>query len=176
MEAFMRIRFAIVTVAAMFLSCGVSAQEKQLQDPAQSKELNTQAYIQLLRADLKASKRTLIKESMQLDESQTAAFWPLYNQYDVEQTKLADQKLALVQGYAHDFLNMTHEKADQLAQRALNLDDQRQALRRKYYDLFKKALPTVLVVRFFQLENQIQMVVDLQIATNLPIIEEAPPK
>jgi hypothetical protein len=176
MEAFMRIRFAIVTVAAMFLACGVSAQEKQLQDPAQSKELNTQAYIQLLRADLKASKRTLIKESMQLDESQAAAFWPLYNQYDVEQTKLADQKLALVQGYAHDFLNMTDEKADQLAQRALNLDDQRQALRRKYYDLFKKALPTVLVVRFFQLENQIQMVVDLQIAANLPIIEEAPPK
>lgn len=170
------IRFAIVTVSAMLLSCGVSAQEKQLQDPAQSKELNTQAYIQLLRSDLKASKRTLIKESMQLDENQAAAFWPLYNQYDVEQTKLGDQKLALIQDYAHDFLNMTNEKADQLAQRALNLDDQRQALRRKYYDLFKKALPTVLAVRFFQLENQIQLVVDLQIAANLPIIEEAPLK
>jgi hypothetical protein len=29
-------------------------------------ELNLQAYVQLLRADLKASKRALIKESMQL--------------------------------------------------------------------------------------------------------------
>jgi hypothetical protein len=37
-------------------------------------------------------------------------------------------------------------------------------------------LPTVLVVRFFQLENQIQLIVDLQIAENLPIIEEAPGK
>jgi hypothetical protein len=37
----------------------------------------------------------------------------------------------------------------------------------------KKALPTVLVVRFFQVENQIQLIVDLQIASNLPIIEEA---
>jgi hypothetical protein len=113
---------------------------------------------------------------MQLDESQAAAFWPLYNQYDVEQTKLADQKLALVQDYAKNFMSMTDAKADQLARRALELDDQRQALRKKYYDLFKKALPTVLVVRFFQLENQIQLVVDLQIAANLPIIEEAPPK
>jgi hypothetical protein len=176
MEAIMRIRFAIVTAAALFLSCGLSAQEKQLQDSAQSKEVNTQTYIQLLRADLKTSKRALIKESMQLDENQAAAFWPLYNQYDVEQTKLGDQKLALIQDYSRDFLTMTDEKADQLARGALELDDQRQALRKKYYDLFKKALPTVLVVRFFQLENQIQLVVDLQIAANLPIIEEAPPK
>jgi hypothetical protein len=172
----MRIRFAILAGAALVFSCCVAAQEKQLQDPAESKELNTQAYIQLLRSDLKASKRTLIKESMQLDEKQAAAFWPLYNQYDVEQTKLGDQKLALIQDYSRDFLTMTDEKADQLARRALELDDQRQALRKKYYDLFKKALSTVLVVRFFQLENQIQLVVDLQIAANLPIIEEAPPK
>jgi hypothetical protein len=176
MEAFMRTRFAITGIAAMFLSWGVGAQEKQLQDPNQSKELNTQAYVQLLRADLKASKRALIKESMQLDESQASAFWPLYNQYDVEQSKLGDQKLALIQEYGHDFLTMTDAKADQLGHRALELEDQRQALRKKYYELFKKTLPTVLVVRFFQLDNQIQLVVDLQIAANLPIIEEAPPK
>ncbi len=172
----MRIRFAIIAAAALVLSCSVFAQEKQLQDPAESKELNTQAYIQLLRSDLKASKRTLIKESMQLTESQAAAFWPLYNQYDAEQTKLGDQKLALIQDYAKNFMNMTDAKADQLAHGALELDDQRQAVRKKYYDLFKKVLPTVLVVRFFQLENQIQLIVDLQIAANLPIIEEAPPK
>src|ERR1700693_4887444 len=110
MEAFMRIRFAFVAAVALFLSCDLLAQEKQLQDPAESKELNTQAYIQLLRADLKASQRTIIKKSMQLDEKQSAAFWPLYNQYDVEQSKLGDQKLALIQEYAHDFLTMTDEK------------------------------------------------------------------
>ena len=171
----MSIRFAFVAAAVLFLTGTISAQEKQIQDPAESKELNTQAYIQLLRADLKASKRTLIKEAMQLDDSQAAAFWPVYNQYDVEQTKLGDEKLAIVQDYAHDFLTMTPEKADQLADRATDLD-QRLAVRKKYYDLMKKALPTVLVVRFFQIENQIQLIVDLQIAANLPIIEEAPPK
>jgi hypothetical protein len=176
MEAFMGIRFATVAAAVLSLSCGLSAQEKQLRDPAQSKEENTLAYIQLLRSDLKASKRAVIKESMQLDEKQSAAFWPLYNQYDVEQTKLGDQKLALIQDYAHDFLTMTDEKADELAHRAMGIDDQRLALREKYYDLMKKALPTVIVVRFFQLENQIQLIVDLQIAANLPIVEESSPK
>ena len=40
----------------------------------------------------------------------------------------------------------------------------------------KKVLPTVLVVRFFQLDNQVQMLIELQIASNLPIIEESPSK
>jgi hypothetical protein len=172
----MRIRFAFITTVALFLSCGISAQEKQLKDSAESKELNTQAYVRLLRSDLKVSKRAIIKESMQLDEKQSADFWPLYNQYDVEQTKLGDQKLALIQSYANGFLTMSDEKADQLAHRAMEIDTQRLALREKYYDLLKKVLPAVLVVRFFQLENQIQLIVDLQIAENLPIIEEAPAK
>jgi hypothetical protein len=172
----MKIRFVFIVTVALLLGRGISAQEKQLKDPTESTELNTQAYIQLLRSDLKASKRAIIKESMQLDEKQSADFWPAYNQYDVEQTKLGDQKLALIQSYAKDFLTMTDEKADQLAHRAMEIDTQRLALREKYYDLLKKVLPTVLVVRFFQVENQIQLIVDLQTAENLPIIEEAPAK
>jgi hypothetical protein len=118
MEAFMGIRFATVAAAVLFLSCGLSAQEKRVRDPAESKEENTLAYIQLLRSDLKASKRAVIKESMQLDEKQSAAFWPLYNP-----RRGADQAC----------------RPDELAHRA------------------------VIVVRFFQLENQIQLIVDLQI-------------
>lgn len=172
----MKFRFALITFAALLFSHGLAAQDKQLKDSAESKELNMQAYVQLLRSDLKATKRTLIKESMLLDDKQAEVFWPLYNQYDVEQSKLGDQKLALIQQYAANFLTMTDEKADQLTLQAMSLEDQRLALRKKYYDLMKKSLPAVIVARFLQLENQIQLVVDLQIASNLPIIEEAPPK
>jgi hypothetical protein len=135
-----------------------------------------QTYVGLLRSDLKVSKRAIIKESMQLDDKQAEVFWPLYNQYDVEQTKLGDEKLALIEAYAHDFLTMNDQKADQLANQSLKIEDQRLALRRKYYDLMKKSLPATVVVRFFQLENQIDLIVGLQIASHLPIIEEAPPK
>lgn len=40
----------------------------------------------------------------------------------------------------------------------------------------KKSLPAIAVVRFFQVENQIQLLVDLQIASNLRIIETAEQK
>jgi len=164
-----RLTAAILIVMA---ATGLWAQQNKVQDPAESKELNDQAYVRLLRTDLKAKKDAIVKEEMQLNDQQAAAFWPIYHSYDTEQAKLVDEKLAIVNDYAQNFLTMGNEKADQLAQRVMALDDQRMALRKKYYELMKKALPTVLVVRFFQVENQIQLLLDLQIASNLPIIEQ----
>jgi hypothetical protein len=144
------------------------AQEKHLKDPSDSQVLNIQTYIALLQSDLNAQKRQIVNETMQLDDKQARAFWPIYNDYE--------EKLAIIQEYAADFLAMTNEKADELAQRVMALDDQRAALRRKYYELMKKSLPAILAVRFFQVENQIQLLVDLKIASNLPIIETAEQK
>jgi len=120
---------------------------------AQSNELNTEADVELLREDVQAKRQEVIKEGMQLDEKQAASFWPVYAG---QPKQLGDQKLAIIQDYAN-FMTMDDAKADELAQRVMALDEQRTALRKKYYQAMKKVLPTVLVVRFFQLDNQLQM-------------------
>ena len=169
---------------SVFLAFGFSvvvattlcAQEKHIKDPSESQVLNTQTYTELLHTDLSAQKRQIVNETMQLDDKQARIFWPIYNDFEAGLDKLADEKLAIVQEYATNFLTVTNEKADELAQRVMALDDQRLALRRKYYDLMKKSLPAIIVVRFFQVENQVQLLVDLKIASNLPIIETADQK
>jgi hypothetical protein len=171
----MRIRLALLALA-MMAATSVWAQQTKVQDPAQSKELNTQAYIQLLRKDLRANREVIVKEAMQLNEKQASVFWPIYKEYAAEQTKLGDEKQAIVTDYAQHFLTMTNEKADELAQRVMQLDEKRMALREKYYGIMKQSLPAILVARFFQVENQLQLLVDLQIASSLPIIEEADTK
>jgi hypothetical protein len=168
----MRIRWTVVLLVVFAVS-GLWAQEKKLQDPAESKELNEQAYARLLRTDLKTKKEAIIKEEMQLTAQQASAFWPIYRDYDAQQNKLIDQKLSVFQQYAQNFMSMTDQKADELAQKVIALDDQRLALRKKYYQLMKAALPTVLVVRFFHVESQIQSLMDLQIDSSLPIVEQA---
>jgi len=120
---------------------GLWAQEKKVEDPAESKELNNQAYVRLLRSDLKAAREQIIKETMQLNDQQAAAFWPIYHDYSAEQTKLGDEKLAIVQDYAQNFLSMSNEKADQLAQKVMALDDQRLALKKKYYEIMMESPP-----------------------------------
>jgi hypothetical protein len=168
----LRLLLVVLNLAAITLR----AQETRVKDPSESQELNTQAYIQLLRTDLNAQKEQIVRETMQLDDKQARIFWPIYKDYEADLDKIADEKLAIIQDYAANFMTMTNEKADELAQRVMALDDQKSALRRKYYELMRKSLPAIVVVRFFQVENQIQLIVDLKIAANLPIIEAADQK
>jgi hypothetical protein len=177
----MSIRFAALALALILAlaaaATGLPAQQTQapgthVQDSARSRELNTDAYIQLLRADLTAKKAQIVRETMELSDQQAPIFWPIYRQYQAEQSKLTTEKLAIVTDYANSFSTMTDEKADQLAQQTIELDQKRMALREKYYGTMKKALSPVIAVRFFQVEHQLQLIVDLQIAANLPIIEQ----
>ena len=180
----MRIRFAALALPlalALAAATGLAAQQTQapathVQDSARSRELNTDAYIQLLRADLSAKQEQIVREAMQLNDQQSAAFWPIYRAYQAEQSKLITDKLAIVMDYANNFSTMTDEKADQLAQQVMQLDEKRMALREKYYATMKKALSSIVAARFFQVEHQLQLIVDLQIAANLPIIEENDPQ
>jgi hypothetical protein len=61
-------RWISLMVAAM-VTAGLWAQEKKVQDPARSKELNTEADVELLREDVQAKRQEVIKEGMQLDEN-----------------------------------------------------------------------------------------------------------
>ena len=69
----------------------LSAQEKHIKDPSESQVLNTQSYTELLRTDLNAQKRQIISETMQLDDKQARIFWPIYNDYEADLDKLADE-------------------------------------------------------------------------------------
>jgi len=66
---------------------------------------------------------------------------------------------------------MTDEKAKELVDRALRLEGKRTKLKKKYFKKFDKVLPSKTVAKFFQLENQINLLIDLQIASELPLIK-----
>ena len=101
-----------------------------MQDPAQSKELNTEADVGLPREDVQVKRQEVIKEGMQLDEKQAASFWPVCEQYAGEPKQLGDEKLAIIQDDAKNFMTMDDAKADELAQRVMALDEQRTACER----------------------------------------------
>lgn len=139
--------------------------------PASSNEkLNIDAYIKLLRSDVRKDKSQIIGQVMQFDTDQSAIFWPIYKDFQGELTQNGDQVVALVTKYAENYDNMTDAVADQLATKLLDIEQQRNALKRKYYERFKTALDAITAARFLQVENQIEKVIDLQIASRLPVI------
>ena len=167
----MRIRLAALALA-LAAATSRCAQETHIQDPARSKELNTQAYIQLLHTDLSAKKAQIVRETMELNDQQSAIFWPICRQYQDEQTKVTADKLAIVADYSQNFSTMTDEKAGELAPACNAARRKTHGSPRERLRHHENALSPTLAVRFFQVEHQLQLIVDLQIAANLPIIEE----
>jgi hypothetical protein len=168
-----RILSATLTVTLSFVP-GAFAQEANTQaTTTEAQKTNINAYVELLRADVRAEKTAIMGEMMGLDDEQGAKFWPIYRQYDVELQQLNDEKLAGIKDFAKNYDSMTDEKADGLAKLALKLDSQRNDLKSAYYEKVREKLGGVIAARFLQVENQLLMVVDLQIASSLPIVSNS---
>ena len=139
--------------------------EKSISD----EERNTRAYIELLRKDLRRSRSQLMGEVMQLDTDESQQFWPVYKEFETELTKIGDQLVLLVRRYVEHYDKMTDALADELANKVLAAEQQRNALKKKYYDRIKKSMGAVTAMRFLQVENQLERLIDLQIAAQLPV-------
>src|SRR5271170_8485792 len=137
-----------------------------------AQEKNIQEYINLLRSDVRHQKAEIMGTMMQLTASDAAKFWPIYNEYDAELTKLNDLRAANIQEYARTYTQMTDEKADELIQKVLAYDKQRCELLTKYYGRVKPQLGAITAARFVQVERQLLLTIDLQIASSLPIVGE----
>jgi len=139
-----------------------------------NEETNLRAYIELLRTDVKKFKSQIMGEVMELDAGESAKFWPIYKEFEAEYAILGDQIVALVRNYADHYDKMTDAVADQLGNQALTVEQQRNVLKKKYYDRVKAELGAITATRFIQVQNQLERIVDLQVAAELPVIHARP--
>jgi hypothetical protein len=134
---------------------------------------NIQAYIALLRGDVRQQKAEMVGVVMQLSAADAAKFWPIYEEYDTELTKLNDQRVANIQEYARTYDQMTDQTADELIQKALSFRKQRSELLAKYYERVRQALGGIEAARFIQVEDQLLLIIDLQIDSLLPVVGQS---
>src|SRR5262245_4560488 len=170
----------ILVMALVILAGARLASAQTTKPPAQAtkpsaeddtRDLNLRAYTELLRSDIRTQKVGIITEVMQFTEAEDAKFWPIYREYEAQLSKINDDRLAGIKQYALNYDKMTDEVADRLAHTALDLETRRHALKGQFYDRFKAALSAKTAARFLQVENQILLLLDLQIASSLPIIQ-----
>jgi hypothetical protein len=130
---------------------------------------NIRAYIELLRTDLRKSKSQVMGEVLRLDTDESQKFWPIYKEFETEMLKVGDQIVALLKSYADSYENLSDASADRLANQLLNIERERNALKKKYYDRMNNSLGGFTAMRFLQVENQLERLVDLQLAAQLPV-------
>jgi hypothetical protein len=131
----------------------------------------TDTDIALLRSDVQAQKTDIIGKTMQLNDTDAKAFWPLYREYANKQQVLGDQRVAAIKDYANQYDTMTDAQADSLAARMIKFGQARTQLSADYYPKFKKAIGAKQAAKFLQVDNRLTLIVDLQLANSIPIIQ-----
>jgi hypothetical protein len=159
----------LLAIAGLGLAVPAAAQSTSANED--TRETNIHAYVELLRSDLRTQVVSIITDVMQFSEAEDAKFWPVYREFEKELSGVNDERIALIKEYADAYGNITDAIADRLAKGALDLEAKRHAVKVKYYERFKTALSPKTAARFLQVENQILLLLDLQIAAALPIAQ-----
>lgn len=128
--------------------------------------------IQMLRSDLRSAKKQIIAQNMTLTDAQAEKFWPVYDAYTQETIKLNDARFALIKQYADSYNTMTDAQANDLMKKQVALDQSFVQLRQSWIPKFEKVLSAKQTALFFQLDRRVGLLVDLQLASAIPLMKQ----
>jgi len=140
-------------------------------------ELDAQfrSHVELLRADLKSGKVVIYNRVMKLTDAEAKIFWPLYQQYETELFALGDRRLALIKKFAdaYDRQTLDNPTAKGLTKDWFAHQEDRLKLWKKYSRRLEKEMNATRAAQFVQIENRLNALVDLMIASEIPLIDPA---
>jgi hypothetical protein len=151
----------VLIVALAFAGSFASAQEK----PADN--------MQIVREKVRADKKLLIAENMQLTEAEAKAFWPVYDQYQDELFLLRVRTAKLIKDFSDAYEKMGNDTAKKLLDVYMTIETLGLKLRQTYLPKFRKVLPEGKVVRYYQIENKINAALIYELAANIPLMKAA---
>jgi hypothetical protein len=135
--------------------------------PAYADDLDE--YIRLLKTDLKTEARDIISKGMQtFTDEEAKRFWPIYDSYMAERGKFLDARVAVLLDYADNYDKMTDEKAQQLLDRRFEQLKLRNKLDEKYRPQFATALSPRRLVRFYQIQHELEALMELRAVSQIP--------
>jgi hypothetical protein len=157
-----KVKKLILATALAFTLVG--ARPASAQDPVDED-------IKLLRKDLRSLRKQIIAANMVLSDKEAEQFWPLFEQYTQELVAKQDQKYVLLKEYAQDYTTITDEQAEKYIRGRAAVEQATLQVRLKYFPLFRKVLSGKSTAMFFQLDWRLGLIMDLQLASQTPLIE-----
>ena len=131
----------------------------------------TAADLEGLRAELRASRKQIMAQNLILSPDEATRFWPVYDQYQADLTKIKDDQYALIAEYANTYGSFDDAGAAGFIARWLDVDVRTTALRARYVPIIGGVLPGVKAATFFQIDRRVSMLIDQRIASLLPVLQ-----
>jgi hypothetical protein len=127
----------------------------------------------ILREKIAADKKLLIAANLVLTESQAAAFWPIYDEYQKDLAALNQRIATLIKNYADAYNtgSVADAKAEELLAEALAVDQAKVDIKEKYAQRLDGVIPTIERVRYLQMESKVRALIDFDMAANIPLVD-----
>ena len=145
-----------------------------LASPCSIRAQGAQQEIDEGRAMVRAGFRGLIREEIPMTEQESAAFWPVYDEYERAVTAIMDRYSRLVSDCVDRFDrgDLSNEYANELLDEYFAIRQDLLDVRRAFIPKFKAVLPSLKVAQLYQLENKVNAEIDIQLALAIPLISE----
>ncbi len=151
-------------VAAFAIAAGLAA-------PAMAQTGTTN--MDILRQKIKADKKLVVAQNLNLTEAEGTAFWPVYDAYQKDLQQINQRLTAAILAYADAYNKgpVTNETAKKLLDEALAIDEAEAKLKTTTVPKVLAALPAMKAARYIQIENKIRAAVRYELAANIPLVQ-----
>jgi len=126
-------------------------------------------FVALLRKDVRSQKKQIIAENMDLSDAEAEKFWPIYDRYAAELSRIYDTKIALLNDYTQNYSSMTGEQAENYIRKRAEVEQSIMQLRLKYMPAFRKVLSGRETALFYQLDWRLGLAIDVELL-QVPLI------
>ena len=127
--------------------------------------------VQQFRDDLQSQRADVMAKGLTLTADQAAKFWPLYEQYQKEQSVIVDAQLTAIQKYAATYSTLSDADALAYVKALLDRDSKILQLRMSWLEKFQKVVPVKIASRAIQIERRLGLVTQIKLSQQVALIK-----
>jgi hypothetical protein len=138
-----------------------------------AQEISADAWEELreLQGEILEDRKAIVEVNLALTPAEAKAFWPVYGDYRTAREALATRSANLIEAYAEHYDSMDDGKAEALLAEWLDIERDETALREGYAAKMGTVLPARKTVRFFQIENKLDAITQLDVTLRIPLVK-----
>lgn len=168
-------RYVILAACIALASIGIATGQSSAPAPTDNADAEMQAFhnwLKAARAELKDGKAGVYNQTMQLSNEEAQIFWPIYRDYEEELFAHGDERIAMIKTLVQALKTQTLDdsSAKKLSEEYFKLMRSRLDLIEKYHARIAKDLSPVRAAQFIQVEHRTNLMIDILVASTLPLI------
>jgi len=127
--------------------------------------------LEILMQKVKADKKLLVANNMDLTDAESRKFWPIYDAYQQDLQQINQRLGSTIVEYAEAYNSgpLPDSKAEKLMNQVLDAEEAEVKLKQSYAEKLEGVIPERKVARYIQIENKIRAAVYGVLAEQIPL-------